>query len=292
MRFVKLYRSYDTRLRPTERRPDLYLKSNVFGNDCDPIAKSVLKIYDRDCVKVERDQIGSDIDWLWDYKGELHIISTAYHDGVHYASNPLHFFPIITHLVSLHSQGFVHGDIRAYNMVLLPREDTAAANESGGKEDEGWLIDFDYGSKTNVVTYPWGYKRSLADGLRPGKADQQITIRDDWRSLFGLILYRYDFLPKKGDEYGAIVEITGLMRASMLIYYDTEFEAETSNESAPWEYPASLLREYLKLMSTGYIIKPELSFRKNMIYCGLWNNSSRYRKNASGAATGSVQKYN
>jgi hypothetical protein len=139
------------------------------------------------------------IDWLWDYKGELQVISTTYHDGVHYATHPLHFLPIINHLESLHSQGFVHGDIRAYNMVL-PRD---AANASAGKVDDGWLIDFDYGGTAKIVTYPKGYKPTLADGDRPGEAGKPITIMYDWQSLFGLILTKYDFLPKKGgDEYG------------------------------------------------------------------------------------------
>ena len=109
--FCKLYRAYDTRLRSTERRSDLYLQRNVFSNACEPIAKSVIKIDDHTCIKVQRDQIGSDIDWLWDYKGELQVISTTYHDGVYYATHPLHILPIIKLLESLHSQGFVHGDI-------------------------------------------------------------------------------------------------------------------------------------------------------------------------------------
>ena len=63
-----------------------------------------------------------------------------------------HFLPIIDHLEQLHSQGFVHGDIRAYNMVL--QYDTTKPE----KPDKGWLIDFDYGGVHDMVVYPKGYK--------------------------------------------------------------------------------------------------------------------------------------
>jgi hypothetical protein len=277
--FVKLYRAYDTRLRPTERRSDLYLEPNVFGNPCDAIAKSVFKIVDQ--MAIRRPQIGSAIDWLWDYKGELQVISTTYHDGIHYATHPLHFLPIIKNLESLHSQGFVHGDIRAYNMVL-PRE---AANA-----DEGWLIDFDYGGKADIVTYPTGYKQVLADGVRVGKAGRQITIMDDWRSLFGLILHKYELLSKKRGEFGDLEQITNL-REAMQIYYDPDPETSIY-EVSDYKYPAELLRGYFELVSKGYTIKPELTFMENMKDCGLWNNPIRIGKNASGAATGSPKKDN
>jgi hypothetical protein len=192
--------------------------------------------------------------------------------------------PIIKHLESLHSQGFVHGDIRAYNMVL-PRE--------AAKADEGWLIDFDYGGKADIVTYPKGFKQVLADGARPGRAGNQITITDDWRSLFGLILHRYDFLPKSGGEYRYADEAKlKKLKSQLTIFYKTESTVETRNEISLWESPAALLREYLELVSKDYTIEPELTFMENMKDCGLWDNPNRNGKNASGAATGSPKKDN
>lgn len=52
------------------------------------------------------------------FSGQIKIISTEYHEGIHYAKLPEHIFPIIDHLEQLHENGYVHGDIRAYNMVL------------------------------------------------------------------------------------------------------------------------------------------------------------------------------
>jgi serine/threonine protein kinase len=257
------------------------LEPNVFSNACDPIAKSVLKIDDDTCTKVQRAQIGSDIDWLWDYKGELQVISTTYYDGVHYTTHPLHFLPIINHLESLHSQGFVHGDIRAYNMVL-PRD---AANASAGKVDDGWLIDFDYGGTADIVKYPKGYKPVLADGVRPGKAGKPITIMDDWMSLFSLILKKYDFIPGSDyryddPEYGTKLS---MLRDQLTIYYEIDPGKHVKS-------PGTLLREYLQLVSKEYTIKPEQSFMADMKDCGLWNNTSNTGKNVSGAATGTPKK--
>ena len=267
------------------------MEPNVFSNACDPIAKSVLKIDDHTCTKVQRAQIGSDIDWLWDYKGELQVISTTYYDGVHYATHPLHFLPIINHLESLHSQGFVHGDIRAYNMVL-PRD---AANANAGIEDEGWLIDFDYGGKANIVAYPKGYKPVLADGDRPGKAEKEITIMDDWQSLIWLILNKYDFIPKTKGGYGIIEDSEddamtnayegklSILRNQLTIYHRTDPETHVKS-------PGTLLRQYLRLVSKEYTIEPKQFFKGDLENCGLWNNPCNAGKNASGAATGSQKK--
>ena len=118
-----MFRSYDNRLQPTDRRPDLYVQPNVFSKDTDPIAETVLVITDVNVSLnfgelVSFDSKEDAMDWLWSYKGKLLIISTPFHEGIHYATHPKHFLPIINHLSQLHSQGFVHGDIRAYNMVL------------------------------------------------------------------------------------------------------------------------------------------------------------------------------
>ena len=57
-------------------------------------------------------------DWLWQFRGRLLIISTPFREGYHFAQRPTDFIPIIEHLEHLHNEGFVHGDIRAFNMVM------------------------------------------------------------------------------------------------------------------------------------------------------------------------------
>ena len=73
------------------------------------IAQTVLKVEDKNANSSQPDPGG--INRLWGFCGELLIISTPFHDGVHYATRPVHFLPIINHLEQLHSQNFVHGEI-------------------------------------------------------------------------------------------------------------------------------------------------------------------------------------
>ena len=165
--------------------------------------------------------------------------------------------------------------------MVLPRKDTGAANDKGENEDEGWLVDFDYGGKANIVTYPEGYKRVLADGNRPGKADKNITIMDDWQSLFQLIFYRYrhTFLPKGENDPLADAYKTKVtnVRETIESYYSSDPESNIYKIS-DYKSPATLLRDYLDLVSTGYTIEPIPSFKEDMIDCGLWNNPASNRK--------------
>jgi hypothetical protein len=50
--------------------------------------------------------------------GAFLLISIPYLLGKHVATRPKAFLPIIDHLVAMHKQGLVHGDIRACNTVL------------------------------------------------------------------------------------------------------------------------------------------------------------------------------
>jgi tRNA A-37 threonylcarbamoyl transferase component Bud32 len=63
------------------------------------------------------------------------------------------FVPVISQLEALHSKGFVHGDIRGFNVVF------------GKTDEEGWLIDFDFGGKLGRK-YPKGYRTALDDFRR------------------------------------------------------------------------------------------------------------------------------
>jgi regulator of extracellular matrix RemA (YlzA/DUF370 family) len=253
--FRKLYRSYDTRLQPSERRANLYLEPNVFSNVCAPIAKSVLKIDDH-LYNVPLEEKVSHSEWLWQFRAQLLVISTTYHYGVHYAEHPLHLLPIIKQLESLHRQGFVHGDIRGQNMVLS-FDKTEGSHAIEDNKDKGWLIDFDYGGKLNSVTYPEGYSQVLLDGRRPGTPGQRISIEDDWRSLFGLILHVYTFPLKEGDD-GALVDgyekKLGKLRETIEIYHKNDSKANAF-EKSDFESPATLLREYLELVSKRYTIR-------------------------------------
>ena len=110
----------------------------------------------------------------------LQLISTPYQEGKHFAEKPTDFIPIIDLLHKLHADGFVHGDIRAYNLVFGKRDTS--------NKPQGWLIDFDFGGKVSKVFYPPGYKQALVDGNRFGKEGQPIEKWHDWHAL-GYIIF-------------------------------------------------------------------------------------------------------
>ena len=250
------------------------------------------------------------IDRLWGFHGKLSIISTQFLDGVHYATRPVHFLPIINHLQELHSLGFVHGDIRAYNMVLQYDTDSSKSKHSvidtsrDGPNNvcDGWLIDFDFGGNHGMVRYPEGYKHLLDDGKRPGKERNIITIMDDWQSLIGLIFHAYRFVEREGAgrkfaehsnylEYRDSILLEILRKGNDLQEY-LKFKSNVNQENrsllSDFLTPANLLRAYIDLASTVYDAVPTSDFEVDLSECGL--GLTKKSRKASEAATGSPPK--
>ena len=204
---MKVYRCYDNRLRYTQRRPDLYETCPGLNENC----QVVLHIPDTDdpsCLLAfgnvlptatpapaptkGDEKILSNMEWLWKFQGQLKVISTPYHEGKHYATKPKHFLPIIDHLEQIHASGFVHGDIRAYNMVLNYKDDDDDTNDPNHKP-EGYLIDFDFGGReAESPTYPSGYVHKLDDAFRLGRPGDIITTAHDWYALGDVIMNRHE----------------------------------------------------------------------------------------------------
>ena len=155
----------------------------------------------------------------------LVIISTPYRHGCHVATNPLQFIPIIDHLIELHKHEFVHGDIRACNIVfgdLESDEGLTVSKESfkgsgmetdiddttkkqsvqivaNSKKYKGWLIDFDFGKHILMdPKYPEGYIRNLDDGRRIGESGDVILPWHDWYALGQVIFDIHKFILAKG----------------------------------------------------------------------------------------------
>jgi serine/threonine protein kinase len=105
------------------------------------------------------------------------VISIPFLPGHHAAEKPSDFIPVINHLVALHDSGFVHGDIRGYNIIV----------RGGTEEKSGYLIDFDFGGFKNAAKYPRGYRTELVDGNRKGKVGEKIMPWHDWYALGRLI---------------------------------------------------------------------------------------------------------
>ena len=276
-----MFRSYDSRFQPSDQRPDLYFEPNVVIGETAPIARSILKMDDEHVAldfgaSHSFESVQSEMDWLWTFQGKVLVISTPYLDGVHYAMRSHHFLPIIDHLEHLHSHGFVHGDIRAYNMILqYDTSTTSPKSDQGGassKSCKGWLIDFDLGGKQGVVSHPKGYEGLLNDGHRPGREGNRITIMDDWKALIGLIFHTHVFLLLEGAQFTATDE---QMRAMYNVKDKLEdYDAKKVDSNDPLlsdsEQPAKLLREYLYLTSNTSNAKPCFNFRRDLIDCGFW----------------------
>jgi serine/threonine protein kinase len=162
-----VYRIYDNRYRETHRSYKAY--SDMDLQDIVGVCRTVLKF--------------SKIPALPTMEGnkELTIISTPFRVGTHTTTQPTAFLPIIDQLVKLHDKNYVHGDIRAYNMVF------------GGDGENGWLIDFDFAGPCGEKTkYPPKYNSILFDGDRLGRQNEKITKLHDWYALFNVIYGVHD----------------------------------------------------------------------------------------------------
>ena len=230
--------------------------------------------------------------WLWKFEGRLQVISTPFHHGVHYATRPEHFLPIVEHLQEIHKGGFVHGDIRAFNMVL--NYETKYENES---KPQGWLIDFDFGGKisSDVIDdgnlkhsfgylnpkYPSGYEDRLEDGLRLGRHDGDIIMSHDWFAL-GYIIFDLHKLTHPNIDWS----IRALRRQvpetqkldeeefSRLLCFRWYFEI------LPWDDPEKLyseekdlgafLKEYLHLAQmNGFHLAPTKAYETCLQDCNM-----------------------
>ncbi len=226
--------------------------------------------------------------WLWKFQGQVKVIATEYRDGVHYSTKPHHFLPIVDHLKQLHANHYVHGDIRAFNMVLQytdHEENTIGENLAIGTDNsqsssnevekcKGWLIDFDYGgmliSDTEILDqsttgnnlklnpkYPGGYVRTLSDGRRLGKAGIDIKFADDWFAL-GTIIFHFHHIPSADKK-----KIEDIQMRDTLSRIENEF-LDDNFASSDYDFPgaANALREYLKLAAKqGFTLKPTVDFQ-------------------------------
>jgi hypothetical protein len=115
------------------------------------------------------------MNWLWTMQGELVVISIPFVEGNHFASTVEDFIPVVRALKRMHEEGYVHGDIRCFNIVF-------------GKG----LIDFDFGGRIESAKYPPGYNIRILDGERWGRAGQNIAKWHDWLALIHVIFRLHD----------------------------------------------------------------------------------------------------
>jgi hypothetical protein len=277
-------RVYDNRLRHTDRRPDLYL-----DEDLDEKGRIVCQISDtakpEDALplgaRIEVDSSSgsgsgtssggtrssagskevssSSRDWLWAKKGQFVAILVPYRHGRHYATNIKDFKPILKHLRRLHENGFVHGDIRGFNMAMK-------------NENEGYLIDLDYGGKVdgspgNAPRYPEGYKFYLPDGSRPRQPDRSpITMKDDLQAMTNLMwrLYvpgdcqgiagEYSYFGKRKDLVEGAARLEAGSREAALLFNDALRQCA---DEAGWSVTPAIDDLLTALEDFGYDMKSE-----------------------------------
>jgi serine/threonine protein kinase len=185
-------RCYDNRFQETERKPNFYLE---FARDDEMVGTTVLRVFDSTpqeayplgVVSERTKEKSAKYSWMWKAHGQLHIIRTPYWPGRHVASCPLDFLSIILELQELHLKGYVHGDIRCYNIVF--------------NGNLGRLIDFDYSGMDTVIKYPRDYNNVLSDGIRQRptrkrkstKSDDTVPKWHDWFALGHIILSLHVF---------------------------------------------------------------------------------------------------
>jgi hypothetical protein len=222
-------RSYDTRFCPTSCSPHVYLNAKV--------KESYGKVLEEDPMQLDLPTLGrpllylakhpsaaentdvcnfgntSDIqqiaevmrqNWLWDNSGKLQLIETAFKEShqpnMHVAQRPGDFIPIINHLQHLHEQNFVHGDIRAFNMVF--------------DGEDGRLIDFDMGGVVGETCYPQGYQNHLPDAMRCGVGFHLIEKQHDWFAL-GKVIFTFHMFQepdKLGQQDQLLLEFVKMSR--------------------------------------------------------------------------------
>jgi serine/threonine protein kinase len=205
----------------------------------------------------------------------------------------------------MHRAGYVHGDIRAFNMVL---------NYHGNYENDpfGKLIDFDYGGivRSNAVDgdnddgfvsgyinpkYPSSYNHSLVDGHRLGRPGKLITVNHDWYALGHVIFDMYKLVHRgivydNSRENQSLSAEVKLIKEKKTTLYDMQdnFLAENGDYTgglpgSPYEF----LSRYLTLAQAhGFELSPTDKFRDFLKDCKMIENE----RIDSNGATGSPPK--
>ena len=254
-----MLRSYDSRFRQTNRSPVIYLSPecrNIVGKN----VTKVLQLPEEDATADanEFDSLGVTNSSTYDYsfwnksKGRtLLVIATPYRHGSHVADKPKAFLPLISQLEELHEKGFVHGDIRAFNTVF------------GKDEDEGWLIDFDFGGKQSQSKYPKGYRPCLYDGdrIRDAENESEILKWHDWYALGRLIFHIHRLRPpdRQDEEWW-----------KSNIFTMERIWGERNRDPTPEEITE--LKDFLcRFQDEGGTVYPNPNFRSELQTTGLYS---------------------
>jgi hypothetical protein len=236
----KVLRAYDSRFRPTFRRPELYFVEGIAKGsnlicsleDCRHKNPPPTQSAPEGCSVIEEKESRNH---LFRFKGKLEIIATPFHDGEHYARDPADFIPVVEHLQTIHRNGCVHGDVRCFNIVF-------------GK----CLIDYDLGGRTlgdDPPTFPEGYNFSLAsnDGFRNGEEGLCITMEHDTFAMTSVIFICHVFEPPSKETAQESTESAQNPELRPIATSD-EVEVHASSENEEGTNSIELLMAQIKMM--------------------------------------------
>eukprot|EP00980_Cylindrotheca_fusiformis_P019395 scaffold6663_cov92-Cylindrotheca_fusiformis.AAC.3 len=197
----QVYKIFDSRLRATYRRPDVWLNSNL------PCISALH-------VESVRFNESGDIAVLGQPearqkvvpypKGSVVVIRYDYLDGTHFASKASHFQQIAESLAAMHEADIIHGDVRGFNM-LHPHP-----NPKDGQIIKSRLIDFDLSGSSQQV-YPPGYKEHVPDNVmdRLGRPGERLEKNHDCHDLGSAMShYRVD-----SETYSNIASFENAVKA-------------------------------------------------------------------------------
>ena len=201
---------------------------------------------------------------------KLRIIAIPYKEGEHFPKQPSDFKAVIKQLQLLHDHGYVHGDIRAFNVVFC-------GTDSG-------LIDFDFSGQPGKA-YPNGYRGKLTDGHRIGtptaKLDKHSKLQywHDWYALGQLIFSVFHLTRPANDQY-AKSEYDGARRDFDDLRYEwieLLSDVENKNNEMPKDFD-SMINELLSILdqltALNWILKPVSDFAIDLDAVANKNNAT------------------
>jgi serine/threonine protein kinase len=178
-------------------------------------------------------------EWLWRFWGRLLILEVPYYEGRHFAESPSELLSVVKWLIELHEAGYVHGDIRPFNVIF--------------HQEKSCLIDLDLGGKlADGPIYPVGYVWNVDDIQRLGRAGEPITKRDDWYALLMVIFHRHAFSPV-GTGFADLTETERRLRDQILVELLTQDDLSDQQSK-------ELLNFLEKVKELGWQVGPNSPF--------------------------------
>jgi hypothetical protein len=125
-----VYKIFDNRFHPTFREPEAWLRTNDLWIASLGVETEYFLFKESETADPLGGPLGAEKDAPKTVPyptGSVRVIKYKFVNGTHYASKVSHFQEIARCLEEMHKAGFVHGDVRGFNMLHPYQEMSAAA---------------------------------------------------------------------------------------------------------------------------------------------------------------------